>query len=650
MSDESNAHTAEDAAPQRVSPLEGLPDQLREKLANLPKSPGIYQFKSKDGKIIYIGKAKNLRNRVRSYFQASNPVDPKRDIMVSKIADLELIVVDSDVEALLLENNLIKEHTPRYNIRLRDDKTYPYIVITNEEYPRVFKTRQVRRDGSRYYGPYTDVKSMNIMLRTIRNIFPIRSCDFAMTEATIAEGKFKICLDYHIDKCEGPCEGFVSKDDYRNTISHVEQLLKGKTLEVQRRLEAEMQHRSEHMEFERAAKLRDRIAALRMYREKQRVATSDFADRDVVAIAREDSDAIGMVLRVRDGKIVGKQHFPFTNVEFESDDGILEYLLQRYYVKTQDIPPEILVPQELENAEALTDWLNERSEQKTGFVVPKIGEKAKLVKLSGSNAKYLLDSMLLQKKKAEDYIPRSVQALERDLRLRTVPRRMDCFDISHFQGAETVASMVVFIDGKPKKSEYRKYKIKSVHGVDDFASMKEVVERRYKRMLEEDLPKPDLIVIDGGKGQLSSAVEVLDALGLREIEIIGLAKRLEEVFLPGESLPVNIPKTSSGLRLLQRIRDEAHRFAIEFHRSRRDAATLQTELQNIDGIGPKRAKQLLETLGSVKAVQDANTEKIAEVVGWSAANAVHAYFHGEPASGDEDNDDIPTSEGEELAP
>jgi excinuclease ABC subunit C len=634
---EENEHIEEEAK-------RPLPEILQQKLDNLPKSSGVYQFKNKDGKIIYIGKAKSLRSRVHSYFQKRGSGDPKTDVLVAKIADLELVVTDSDVEALLLENNLIKEHTPRYNVRLKDDKSYPYIVVTNEPYPRIFPTRQVRRDGSRYYGPYTDVKTMHLMLRTIRGIFPIRSCDYALNDENVAVKKYKICLDYHIDKCLGPCEGIMSKEDYRTIIDQSEQLLKGKTRNLAQELEQEMQQASESLEFEKAARLRDRIESLTRYRDKQKVATSDFADRDLVAVSRQNDDAVGMVFRVRDGKIVGKQHFTFTSVELESDDAIMEYLVQRYYTKTMDIPPEVLLPIELESGEALLEWLNERSDQKVVFAVPKIGEKAKLLRMCASNARYILDGILLQKMKSDDFIPRSVQALQRDLRLEKTPRRIECFDISHLQGSETVASMVSFLDGKPRKSEYRKYNIKTVEGVDDFASMREVVRRRYSRLQGEGTPLPDLIVVDGGKGQLSSAVEALWQLKIENQLIIGLAKRLEEVFVPGESLPLTIPKTSSGIHLLQRIRDEAHRFAITFHREKRSKATLQTELEQIEGIGPKRAMDMLEKLGSVKAVREADDKELAEIIGWTAAKSVYAYFHEEYQPGPDDGPGIDISQ------
>jgi excinuclease ABC subunit C len=621
---------ADDAAAQ--SRLDRLSPELRAKLENLPTSSGVYQFRNSDGDIIYVGKAKNLRSRVRSYFQERGAPDAKREVMVAKIHDLELVVTDSEVEALLLENNLIKQFSPRYNVRLKDDKTYPYIVVTHEPYPRVFPTRVVRRDGSRYYGPYTDVRAMHLMLRTIRSIFPIRSCDFLIDDSTIERGKHTVCLDYHIHKCQGPCEGRVSREEYVAMIGQVEQLLKGKTRTLQQILEEEMRTSAERLEFERAGEYRNRLQALQTYRDRQKVATSDFADRDIIAVAHAGGDAAGVVFRVRDGKIVGKQHMVVAGADIESDEDILVHIVHRYYTKTMDIPPELMLSMDVEDADAITAWLTEKAGWNVSIAVPKIGEKAKLVRMCEANAKFVLDEILLQKMKNDDVVPRPVQSLQRDLRLAQAPRRIECFDISHFQGAETVASMVCFVDGKPRKSEYRKYKIESVDGVDDFASMREVVGRRYSRVLEEGLALPDLIVIDGGKGQLSSAVAILGELGLSQVPVIGLAKRLEEVFLPGESYAQNIPKTSSGLKLLQRIRDEAHRFAITFHRERRSKATLQTELEQIDGVGPKRAASLLEKLGSVAAVRESTAEQLAEVVGWSAARAIDAYFHAEEDS------------------
>jgi excinuclease ABC subunit C len=612
--------------------------ELDRKLKHLPKAPGVYQFKNADGTILYVGKAKDLRSRVRSYFRETGSPDPKRDVLVSKIADLELLVTDSEVEALLLENNLIKEHSPRYNVRLKDDKSYPYIVVTNEEYPRVFSTRRIIKDGSRYYGPYADVRSMHTMLRTIRSIFPIRSCDYVLNADVIERKKVKICLDYHIRKCQGPCEGLVSHEEYREMIVQVEQLLRGKTRALKLTLEQEMRVCAERLEFEKAAELRNRLHALQVWQDKQKVASSDFKDRDIVALARRDADAVGIVFRVRDGNIVGKQHFTFTGADAGEESDILEHLLHRYYSATLDIPPEILLPAELEAGEAMREWLVERSSSLVELQVPKRGDKAKLLNMCTANAAYLLDEILLQKLKASSSLPKSLEALQRALYLVEAPRRIECFDISHHQGDETVASMVTFLEGKARKSEYRKYIIRTVEGVDDYASIREVVQRRYQRLLAESSPLPDLIVIDGGKGQLSSAVTVLHELGVQHIPVIGLAKRLEEVFTPGDNLPINIAKTSPALHLLQRIRDEAHRFAVTFHREKREKSTLQTELEQIDGVGPKRALALLSAFGSVRDVQQATAEQIAEHIGWAAAKQVRSYFDeaGEVAEADPD--------------
>ncbi|MDH7515519.1 MAG: excinuclease ABC subunit UvrC [Bacteroidota bacterium] len=600
-------------------------------LDNLPAAPGVYRFRDAEGTVIYVGKARNLRSRVRSYFQEKSPPDPKREVMVSKIASFDVIVTDSEAEAVLLENNLIKEHAPRYNIRLKDDKSYPSIVVTNEPFPRVFPTRKITRDGSRYYGPYADVKAMHLMLRTIRSMFPIRSCDYRLDEETIARGKVRLCLDYHIKKCEGPCEGLVSHEAYQDMIRQVEQLLKGKTRSLQALLEERMEKASEALQFETAAALRNRLLALRRYQERQKVASADFADRDIAAVARTGGDAVGVLFRVREGKVVGKHQYFIAGAEIETEEEILEHFLQRYYQSTDDIPPEVLVPAELETASAIEEWLKDRSGSPVTVTAPKIGDKAKLVRMCAANARFVLDGMLVERQATAESIPKSVLALQKDLRLARPPRRVECFDISHFQGAETVASMVSFLDGKPRRSEYRKYRIGSVEGVDDFASLREVVRRRYTRVLDEGRQMPDLIIVDGGKGQLSSATAVLTELGLSQQPIIGIAKRLEEVFVPGESYPLNIPKSSSGLRLLQRIRDEAHRFAVTYHRLRMTKAVLQTLLEEIEGVGPKRAHDLLEKLGSVKAVREADTETLAAVVGWSAARNIRSFFEEETA-------------------
>jgi excinuclease ABC subunit C len=609
---------------------------LGEKLDALPAKPGVYQFKNPEAKIIYVGKAQNLRNRVRQYFstrggsasggQKSRALDPKLDALVSKIADVELIVTDSEVEALILEANLIKKLKPRYNVLLKDDKSFPYIVITNEPFPRVFVTRKIIRDGSRYFGPYTDVKTMRFALKTVRDIFMIRSCNYDLAPESIARGKFKICLELHIRKCEGPCEAKVSAEHYNAMIDKVAKVLRGKTDDVVASLQSEMNQLSDDLRFEEAAKTRDRLRALSVYNEKQKVVEMKEVDRDIIALALKEDDACGVVFKVRDGKVLGSHHYYLSNVGGKTEGEALETLLERYYLDNEDIPGEISISGEVNSIDVIRTWLSTRRGGAVSVDVPKTGEKVKLVGMVKKNAEFLLEELQLQKMKRGDFIPHSVQSLQRDLRLAAPPRRIECFDISNIQGSDTVASMVVFVDAKPKKSEYRKFKIRSVQGPDDFASMREVVERRYSRLIEEGGTSPDLIVVDGGKGQLSSAVEVLGQLNYTSTPIIGLAKRLEEVFFPGQGDPLLIPRTSSSLKLLQQIRDEAHRFAITYHRTLRSKRILKTELDLIKGIGKKRATELLESFGSVQGVKFATEEQIAEIVGPKLASEIKEYF------------------------
>ena len=596
------------------------------KLSNLPTGPGIYQFKDKKGKIIYVGKAKNLRNRVRSYF-VNRPIGPRLERMISLIRDLEIINTDSEVESLILEMNMIKKLKPRYNVNLKDDKSYPYIVTTNEAYPRVFPTRKKRSDGSKYFGPYTDVGTMKYSLKMLRDIFMIRTCNYNITQETIDKKKYKLCLEYHIHKCEGPCEGLVTQLHYNEMIGEVEKVLNGKTGTLIRELKEKMKTASQAENFETAAQIRNKIESLEVYTERQKVVSEDLLDKDIFGFVKEGDEGCAMVLNIRDGKAIGKRHFYLDTIEEKSEEEILESVLMKYYSETDFIPDEIHLQNELSELDTITEWLKKKSDKKTSFVFPKIGEKMKLISMVKTNAQYMLDELKLQRLKRE-FIPNSVTALKRDLRLTKLPRRIECFDISNIQGTDTVASMVVFYDGKPKKSDYRKYKIQTslneVGRPDDFASMREVIYRRYRKNAEEPLPHtpspkgegetkdimpaPDLIVIDGGKGQLSSAVKVLDDIGIKNQNIIGLAKRLEEVFVPGTVDAQSIPKTSSGLKLLQRIRDEAHRFAITFHRSLRDKRTLKSELEDIKGIGKKTAQKLLTEFGSVEKIKEAIKE------------------------------------------
>lgn len=605
-----------------------LSEQLTEKLGNLPTDPGVYQYRDRDGKVIYVGKAKNLRNRVRSYFQGGRARDAKTTALVRKVDDVEVIVTDSEVEALILEDNLIKRFRPRYNILLKDDKSYPYIRVTNEPYPRVFSTRRIVRDGSRYFGPYTDAKYIRYLLKTLRSIFPIRSCDLNLTDESIQEKRFKICLDYHIGKCEGPCEGFVSQEHYGEMIRQVEQVLSGKTRTLERSLEQDMTNLADAMRFEEAAAMRNRLQKLREYGGRQKVVTDELIDRDVVAIASEDDDACAVIFRVRDGKLTGRQHYYMSGVLDMQPEATLDSFVGRHYASSDDIPPEIFLPIPLgDDMEVIQQALNEKRGIGTvALVVPKIGDKQKLVAMAETNARFLLGELKLQRMKRNDMVPRPVQSLQRDLRLTNPPRRIECFDNSNFQGTDPVSSMVCFVDGRPRRSEYRKYKVRTVEGPDDFATMAEAVTRRYSRVMSEGLALPDLVVIDGGKGQVSAAAGSMKELGLEHIPLIGLAKRLEEIVIPNQKETILLPKSSSSLRLLQQVRDEAHRFAITFHRSLRGKRTLQTELTNIPGIGKKTAGRIFEKFGSVRGVAAAGLAELQEVLGPKTGQAVFDYF------------------------
>jgi excinuclease ABC subunit C len=602
--------------------------ELQNKLTNLPSKPGVYQFFNDKKKVIYVGKANNLRSRVKSYFHSKNP-NAKTETLVSKISDFELVVTDSEIEALVLENNLIKELKPRYNVNLKDDKSFPFIKVTNEPFPRIFSTRRVIRDGSKYFGPYTSVKNMKSALRMINQVFKIRSCKFDINDESIAKKKFKVCLDYHIKKCDGPCEGLVSQKDYNDMVDEVVKVIRGRTDDLIKDLDRKMDSASAKMEFEKAAEIRDKIDQLRIISSKQKVVSNDFEDRDVISIAFEDKDSACSVFNIRAGKLVGKKQLRLSLNGDEELEEIYTSAVKFYYGDHVEIPKEILIEVEPLEKELLEEWLNQRAERKVKIFIPQRGELKALVMMCKENAILQLKEIQLQKMKKEGNVPFSLSALQRDLRLKVLPRKIECFDISNIQGSDSVASMVVFVDGKPKKNEYKKFIIKEVEGPDDFASMQEVIRRRYTRLLDSKEPLPDLIIVDGGKGQLSSAVEILDSLGIKQYNIIGLAKRLEEVFFPDNSEPESIPKTSSGIKLLQQIRDEAHRFAITFHRARRSKRTITTELTEIKGIGKATALTLLSELGSVEKIKNSNTETLSNIIGKKKAQLVRDYFKNE---------------------
>jgi len=614
-------------------------------IKNLPDKPGIYQFLNDKGKIIYVGKANNLKHRVRSYFHDNIP-SAKTAVMVKKIDDLELIVTDNEIEALVLENNLIKKFKPRYNVNLKDDKSYPYIKVTKEPYPRVYPSRRIIKDGSKYFGPYTDVKNMKASLRMINQVFKIRSCKLDITQEAIDKKKFKVCLDYHIKKCDGPCEGLMSEINYNEMVNEVVKVLKGKTDELINELNIRMNSAVEQLEFEKAAGIRDKIEQLTAISSKQKVVSDDLEDRDVIAIAYEGKESACSIFNIRSGKLVGKKQLRLSIVEGEEEQDIYAAAIKFYYGEFVEVPKEILMDVHPSDMETLLQWLNTKTDQsrfvparlsldgqdrvwtsrKVKFNFPQRGDLKSLVKMCKENAILQLKELQLQKMKHEGNVNYSVAALKRDLRLNDLPKKIECFDISNLQGTDSVASMVVFENGKPKKSQYRKFIIKSVDGPDDFLSMQEVIRRRYSRLKEENQPLPDLIMVDGGKGQLSSAVEVLNEMGFSDYNIIGLAKRLEEVFFPGQSDAASIPKTSSGLRLLQQIRDEAHRFAITFHRNRRSKRTIKTELTDIKGIGQSTAQKLLKELGSLSAIKSVDINELIPIIGKQKAEILVSYF------------------------
>ncbi|MCH7495907.1 MAG: excinuclease ABC subunit C [Candidatus Marinimicrobia bacterium] len=587
------------------------------KLSDVPKSPGCYLFKNAAGEIIYVGKAKVLGNRVRSYFLKGRSKDGKTLLLVKKIESVDWIVTDNEVEALILEANLIKEHLPRYNITLKDDKSFPYIRITNEPYPQVFLTRKVVRDGSKYLGPFTNVKKVRDALKIVKKVFSIRSCSYHIDDDFIKAKKVKVCLDYHIDKCEGPCEGLVSQEDYNSMLRQVEDYLNGKTTSVIGYLTEKMKTAAVEEEFEEAAKIRDQLFAVKKRADSQKVETFEEIDRDFIAMARIDEDACGVVFRVREGKLLGQEHFFLKGVEDENTESVFDQFLGQYYTNSEYVPGEVYLEHCPAEREAIEIWLKRKRGGAVRLFIPMRGKKRNLLRMALKNAELHLKEHLLNKKARADYVTKSLSALKKDLGMEIVPRRIEAFDISNIQGKDAVGSMVCFINGSARKNEYRKFKIKSVEGPDDFAMMREVLLRRYRRVLDEEKALPDLILIDGGKGQLSAALSVLKNLDLLEIEVVGLAKRLEEIYKPDQSEPQNISKSSPGLILLRKIRDEAHRFALSYHRQLRKKRNLHSVLDDIPGVGPSKRNALLAEFQSVMDIKDAKIEDIKAVRGIS---------------------------------
>ena len=582
---------------------------LQSKLKNIPTFPGVYRFMDDRGEIIYIGKAKNLRNRVRSYFQKSKSQSPKNLTMIRHISDLEWIVVRSEVEALLTEANLIKQHSPRYNVMMKDDKSFPFIRITNEPYPQVLLTRKIVKDGSKYFGPFTDVYRLRTTLKALHKVFPVRSCSFFLDEQVIADKKVKLCLDYHIKKCEGPCEGLVSGEHYQEMIDRIDRFMRGKTKETENYITEQMRIASSAMRYEEAAMYRDQLEAILSFTERQSQVAADFEDRDVFALSREGNLGVVVIIRIRNGRIFSREKISMQRLD-EKDSGTMKSVITRFYMDSELIPREISLPMPPTDEEDLLTWLKKKRGGAVNFLFPQRGEKAKEMRITLQNAKLLLGEWIINREKRRELVPKMLAQLQEDLNMDAPPRRVEAFDISHLGGTDTVASMVCFIDARPRKTEYRKFNIKTVSGIDDFAAMREVVFRRYKRLKDEQESLPDLILVDGGKGQLSMALSALRELGLDYIPTIGLAKKLEEVFVPGNPDPQTIHRQSPGLILLRQIRDEAHRFAITFQRNKRKKKMIQSVFGDIPGMGRTRVARLLEAFDGPEAIARLTPEVI----------------------------------------
>ena len=595
------------------------PMELSDKIRSLPNRPGIYQFKDEEGQVIYVGKAKKLRNRVKSYFNDANTHNGKTRVLVRKIKDLSYMEVESEQDALLLENNLIKELKPKYNILLKDDKTFPWLCLKKEPFPRIFSTRTKVNDGSEYFGPYANVKLMKTLLSLATKLYPLRTCNFNLSAENIKAGKFKVCLEYHIGNCKGPCEGLQSADDYDQGIKMIKDIIKGNTKEVMQVLETEMHAAAEKLEFEKAQFLKDKLEALLKYQSSSTVVSATVKDAEVYAFRQELKKVYIGFLRVVDGAVI-RGHVQEVKMGLEEEPAeILAYAIRAMRAEADEKSQEIIIPMEIE---ALEEGLSQH--------VPQRGDKRSLLELAERNIKYHILERRKQDRMVdpEQHFSRILEQMKEDLRLQELPVHIECFDNSNIQGTHPVAACVVFKNGKPSKKDYRHFNIKTVEGPDDFASMEEVITRRYGRLLKEEASLPQLIIIDGGKGQLSSAMKSLEALDLRgKITMIGIAKRLEEIYFPGDSIPIYIDKRSESLKLIQQLRNEAHRFGITHHRNRRSKAAIGTQLTDIPGIGEGTAEKLLKHFSSVKNVKEANEEQLQVIIGPSLAKKVFAHFN-----------------------
>ena len=637
-----------------MSPQRAIPAALRANLRRLPTSPGVYLMKNADGRVLYVGKADALRNRVRSYFTARGPDDARISRMVSEVVDVEYIVTDTGSEAYLLESNLIKEHRPRFNIRLRDDKSYPFVKITlGEDFPRIVRTRRLVRDGSRYFGPYASASSVDETLKLLRKIFPFRTCNL-----DIPEGKRVLerpCLLYYINRCQGPCIEAIPKPEYRETIGQIVDFLDGKQEPIANDLRHEMAGHSEALRYEQAASTRDKLRAVERTMEQQKMAAFSRAEHDVIGLARQEDDACVQVMQVRNGKLIGREHFMVEGARDVADAEVLGSFLQQYYASTDALPRALLTPLMPSEADGLATFLADRRGVRVTITVPERGEKCRLVAMATGNAVEALARERAEWMADTARRDEALGELASALGLSKPPERIECYDMSNIQGTSAVGSMVVFIDGRPEPKEYRRFRIRSGDTPDDFRMMAEVLRRRFSRVAklrsetgalsldavgadevpedDADRPReagwavPDLVIVDGGKGQLSAAVGVMDDLGITDVPLSGLAKRFEELHLPGQSAPVVLPRRSQALYLVQRIRDEAHRFAITYHRDVRGKRALRSELDDIAGIGPGRKKLLLKRFGSVRRIREASVSEVADTPGISRDLAERLKAH-----------------------
>ncbi|WP_338732490.1 excinuclease ABC subunit UvrC [Mangrovimonas cancribranchiae] len=586
-------------------------------LKTLPNQPGVYQFFDSNDTILYVGKAKNLKKRVSSYFNKQHDYG-KTKVLVKKIVSIKHIVVDTETDALLLENNLIKKYQPRYNVLLKDDKSYPWICIKKERFPRVFSTRRIIKDGSEYFGPYTSMKTVSTLLDLIRGLFQLRTCNYDLAQEKIDAEKYKVCLEYHLGNCKGPCEGLETEVAYHNNIASIREILKGNFKDSLHQFKAQMKRFAEEMQFEEAQKIKEKIEVLENYQAKSTIVNPKISNVDVFSIVSDESYGYVNFLQISYGSIIRSHTLEIKKKLQETDEALLQLAITELQQRFNSKSKEIFVPFKVDVSSDIK------------VTVPKLGDKKHILDLSLRNAKYYRMERFKQVKITDPdrHANRIMVQMKADLRLHEEPRHIECFDNSNIQGTNPVAACVVFKNGKPSKKDYRHFNIKTVEGPDDFASMEEVVYRRYKRLLDEEKPLPQLIIIDGGKGQLSSALKSLDALGLRgKIAIIGIAKRLEELFYPDDPIPLYLDKKSETLKIIQQLRNEAHRFGIEHHRNRRSKNALNTELETISGIGEKTVVELLKTFKSVKRVSNAKLDELEDVVGKHKANIIYNYYH-----------------------